>query len=207
VSATNRGDTGETGTEFYPTPEDAILPILETSLLQLPGGQWIEPCAGTGNLIKVVNRSRSDVRWLACEIDERLGAALAAALRPNLDELLPYGDFVTRQWPWSSRAAVLMMNPPFSLSSQFLEAAFARADHVLMLQRSNWFGSKARAPWLRRHCPDQFTLPTRPSFRPDGGNDNCEYSWFYWPPGDRIRRSGRLAMLDAPRSGQTSLFA
>lgn len=205
MSAKGRGVEVETGEEFNPTPREAIVPLLETPLVTLPGGIWIEPCAGTGRIVRTVNEYRQDVRWRLFELDERVGQFLVPLLRPGIDKLAPFGDFVHRPWPatWTI-ADVLIMNPPFSLTSQFLAAAFARARWVVMLQRSNWFGSQERAPWLRKFCPDQYTLAKRPSFRPDGGTDSCEYSWFVWPP-ERERRAGTLAMLDDPNNGQQAL--
>lgn len=206
MSATGRSDTGDHGEEFHPTPVEAIVPLLETQLVTLPGGIWIEPCAGTGRIVRTVNEHRSDVRWRLFELDPRVGQYLVPLVRPGVDKLAPWCDFVTRPWPaaWPL-ADVLIMNPPFSLTSQFVAAALARARWVVMLQRNNWFGSQDRAPWLRAHCPDQYTLPKRPSFRPDGGTDSCEYSWFVWPPDGRDRRSGTLAMLDSPNNGQREL--
>jgi hypothetical protein len=196
----------QTGAEFHPTPVGAILPILETDQLQLPGGIWIEPSAGTGRIIRTVNDVRDDVDWRIFELEAMFEAQLAALVRPGRDKLAPFGDFVRRHWPatWS-KADVLIMNPPFSLALDFVLAAFERAHHVLMLQSNNWHGSQDRAPWLRQFAPDMLTLPKRPSFRPDGQTDGVEYSWYYWPPGSRLRRSGRLIMLEPPRGGQQAL--
>lgn len=204
MSSKGRSDTGDTGEDYYPTPADAILPILETKLLKLPGGIWLEPCAGTGAIVRTINRVRSDVSCILCELDPRVGQHLQALVRPGRDLLLPFGDFVTREWT-SPPAAVCIMNPPFGHTTAFARAALERARVVVMLQRNSWFGTQERAPWLRRHCPDQLTLPARPSFRPDGKTDSTEYSWFHWPAGDRRRRRGMLAMLDSPRSGQAAL--
>lgn len=189
--------------EFYPTPREAIVPLLETDLVQLPGGTWIEPCAGSGRIISTVNEYRN-INWIACELNDRFDEQLRLVLRPG-DELTPYGDFVHRIWPYMT-AQVLLMNPPFSLTLQFVKAAFERAEYICCLQRTNWFGTKARAPWLREHCPDVYTLADRPSFRGDGSTDSIEYSWFVWPPGDRRRRVGRIGMLESPRAGQQDLF-
>jgi hypothetical protein len=207
VSAKGRSlSTGDHGFEFHPTPREAITPLLETSLVTLPGGVWIEPCAGTGRIVSTVNEYRSDVRWRLFELDPRVGEFLVPLVRPGIDKLAPFGDFVTRPWPASwTRADVLIMNPPFEHTSAFVAAAFERAHWVVMLQRVGWFGTQERAPWLRRFCPDQYTLPKRPSFRPDGQTDSCEYAWYVWPPGDRERRSGVLAMLDEPNNGQQML--
>lgn len=184
--------------EFYPTPRETVLALIDSPLLDLPGGRWIEPCAGTGRINTTVNMRRDDVRWLLCEIDERHRDALAATVREigdrRLDTLLPFGDFVIREWPYA-RADVCCMNPPFSHALAFVEAAMVRARTVAMLQRTNWIGP-SRAEWLRLHMPDVYQLPKRPSFTGDGSTDAAEYSWFVWPEGQHDRRVGRVAMLD-----------
>lgn len=189
--------------EFYPTPPDAIVPLLETPLLSLPGGHWIDPCVGSARIPSTVNAHRSDVTWTLCEIDERHRLAITVAMAPRSYVLLPFGDFVIREWT-TERADVLIMNPPFSHALDFVRAAFDRAGWVIMLQRIAWM-CPARASWLRKHAPDVYSLPKRPSFTGDGKTDMADYAWFVWPPGDRERRWGRVAMLDAP-SAQGDLF-
>jgi hypothetical protein len=197
--------------EFYPTPRDAIVSLMETDLISLPGGVWIEPCAGSGRIVSTVNECRQDqglehIDWIMCELNPDFDPYLRRLVRGKRDTLMPYGDFVHRDWPYPM-ADVLIMNPPFSLTFQFVMAALERARIVLCVQRQGWFGTQERSPWLTRHCPDSFQLPWRPSFRPDGKTDSCEYCWFHWPEGSvRGRRQGRLAMLDFPRKGQQSLF-
>lgn len=179
--------------EFYPTPRPAILSLLESPLIKLPGGTWLDPCAGTGRIPSTVNSYRGDVSWLLCEIDTRHEGALRQLARPSVDELLPFGDFVIRDWD-SPIADVCIMNPPFSHAQKFVEAAFDRARWVVMLQRTNWI-APARAAWLRQHAPDVYALDARPSFTGDGKTDAAEYSWFVWPPNGRNRRAGTCAML------------
>jgi len=180
--------------EFYPTPPESVDSLICSDLMALPGGTWIEPCAGTGSLIRAVNARRSDVRWIAAELNPALDSCLRPIMRP-CDQLLEYGDFLTRGWA-APMADVLCMNPPFSLTMEFIAAAMKCASWVVSLQRTNFFGSQKRAPWLREFCPDIYALPKRPSFRADGATDSIEYSWFVWPPGDRRRRTGRVAMLE-----------
>lgn len=184
--------------EFYPTPASAIQPMLDTPLVALPAGVWIDPCVGTGRIPAAVNASRADVRWLMCDIDERHRPHIEQLVRPG-DELLPFGDFVNRPWT-HERAALSMFNPPFSLALAFVLASMERADQVLMLQRLNWFGTKQRSRWLVRHCPDVYVLPERPSFTADGGTDSAEYAWFHWPAREE-RRTGTIAVLDNARQG------
>lgn len=205
MSAKGRGrDTEED--EFYPTPRNVVLSLLESTLIDLPGGLWIEPCAGTGRIIATVNAFRSDVSWRICEINDGFRPYLQMVHRPGIDIIEDFGDFVFREWPYP-KADVLIMNPPFSLTFKFVLAALDRARIVVCLQRQGWFGSVTRAPWLAQHCPDSFQLPWRPSFRPDGKTDNCEYCWFHWPENSHTgRREGRIAMLEKPQSGQQNLF-
>lgn len=184
--------------EFYPTPPDAIRSIIESPLLSLPGGVWLDPCAGTGRIPRTVNESRGDVSWILVEIDERHRPTLENLIadRPG-DALLSFGDFVIRDWR-HELASVMIFNPPFSHALDFIRVGFDRAGQLLMLQRLNWL-APARASWLRDHMPDVYVLPTRPSFTDDGSTDAAEYAWFHWPLGSTLRRSGAVAMLENPR--------
>jgi len=211
MSAKGRKKQPKNNEEFFPTPEWCVDTIILSDLLKLPGGRWIEPCAGTGNIIKAVNRLRDDVDWIVCELQEMFhDRFLRPLLRPGRDILLPPGDYVHREWPFPT-ADVLIMNPPFSLTMQFVEVSFVRAHHVLCLQRKGFFGTQSRAAWLAKYCPDDYSLWKRPSFRSDNSTDSTEYSWYYWPPdpfcrvglNHRARRTGRIAMLEPPKYQQS----
>lgn len=200
--------------EFFATPIWSIETFITSPLIKLPGGVWIEPCAGTGNIVKTINRFRTDIDWRLCELQERFRPDLEAIMRAGRDELTT-GDFVNgignfaNGSIWDEEAPiadVLIMNPPFTLTMAFVEAAFRRARHVVCLQRKGFFGTQGRAEWLRTYCPDDYTLWKRASFRSDGQTDSTEYSWFHWPPDPfdrtgidaRKRRVGQIAMLDKP---------
>lgn len=208
MSATGRKQkTTETGDEFYPTPRKAIRSLIQSPAgRDLPGGTWIDPCAGTGRIVSEVNLLRDDISWIMCELNNTFDSYLQPLLRPE-DILLPYGDFVHREWE-RPVVPVLIMNPPFSLTMDFVVAAQARANWVCCLQRQGWFGTKSRSPWLAENCPDIRQLPERPSFRPDGSTDSCEYCWFIWPPysGYDERREGYVSMLPPADYGQQELF-
>lgn len=184
--------------EFYPTPTEAILSIIESPLIDLPGGLWIDPCAGTGRIPRAVNDSRHDVSWILVEIDERHRPTLERLIDGRDDVLLPFGDFVHRKWRADHFAEVMIFNPPFSHALDFVRAGFERAGQLLMLQRLDWL-APARSSWLRSYMPDVYVLPSRPSFTGDGSTDVAEYAWFHWPLGATCRRSGAVAMLDKPR--------
>lgn len=213
MSSKGRKKQAANASEFFPTPREVVYSLVESDLVNLPGGVWIEPCAGSGQIISAVNERRDDINWIICELNEKHDASLRRVIDGRFgdfigatDEILEYGDFVSRDWK-IPKADVLIMNPPFTLTMQFLKAAFKRAEWVVCLQRQALFGSKERSSILSKHCPDVYQLPWRPSFRLDGKTDSCEYCWFVWPPSSfpRIRRSGKIAMLDMPQ-GQGELF-
>ena len=208
TGASRKRTTEANEAEWYPTPTSAILPLLECADLRLPAGVWIDPCAGTGRIPTVVNSTRADVRWLLVELDERHRPHLSVARR-NCDALLPFGDFVHREWPHPV-AEVAIMNPPFSHAQAFVEACQARARIVVMLQRRNWM-APARADWLRGNMPDEYVLAERPSFTGDGKTDAAEYSWFVWGAGGARRPTsrnvGEVRMLrPAGATKQSDLF-
>jgi hypothetical protein len=194
--------TADTGSEFYPTEPWVVEALLESPLVALPGGRWIEPCAGTGSIVRASRASRRDVTWHMHEIDPHFTDHLIAV--GDVGDRMVIGDFVSYDWQHPI-ADVAIMNPPFTLTMQFVRACMERARTVVMLQRVGWFGTPTRAPWLREHCPDVYTLPKRPSFTPDGKTDMSEYAWFVWPEGERERRVGVVAMLDMPTGGQLEI--
>jgi hypothetical protein len=204
MDAKEKKDAVEEG-EFFPTPREVVYALLESPLVELPGGQWIEPCAGTGRIISAINDIRTDIQWNVCELNLVFKRHLEGIMG-SMDNLLPFGDFVHRTWDYP-KAKVLIMNPPFSLTMQFVQAAMERAEWVVCLQRQAWFGSQGRSDWLMKHCPDSHQLSWRPSFRPDGKVDNCDYTWYVWPPGsDAGRPQGVLSMLKRPNGGQLNLL-
>ena len=192
--------------EYFPTPREVVYALLESPLVKLPGGVWIEPCVGTGRLMAAVNDKRGDIdQWLLCEINKDFKTQINRAMRPQ-DKFLGFADFVHRQWN-KPKADVLIMNPPFSLTMQFVQAGLKRARNVVCLQRQAWFGSNLRSPWLYKHSPDRHQLGWRPSFRPDGRVDNCDYNWYVWPEGSDLGRPwGISSMLPRPTGGQLQLI-
>jgi hypothetical protein len=195
MSSKGRKTQPENEEEFFETPPPSTEALIMSDLITLPPGRWIDPCAGRGSIVRTVNRIRTDVDWIIRELQPRFEPDLQqlVAGRPR-DVLLPCGDFVHMDWNFGM-ADVAILNPPFSLTMQFLEACFDRAHWIACLQRTNFFGSKGRAPWLRKYCPDIYSLPERPSFRADGSTDSIEYSWFVFPPRHE-RRTGKVAMLE-----------
>lgn len=167
MSSTGRG--GERHPQdFYATPSWCTRRLLEA--LPLPGGVWLEPCAGEGDIIKAVNEVRTDVTWLANELREECMSSIFSA--GNVRNLT-IGDILTANLP---DARVCITNPPFGIAQQVMEKLLGRYEHLIFLQRVNWLAGP-RADLFRKIRPSLYVLPNRPSFV-NGTTDSTEYGWF-----------------------------
>lgn len=186
MSATGRG-AERRADDFYATPAWCVRRLLER--LALPAGNWLEPCAGDGAIIRAVGRQ--DVTWTAVELRHEARGRLVEVV--DSTEVFVGFDFVGGDFGGTEFAAVIT-NPPFSLALPFIEHALELAPWVVMLLRLNFLASAGRAEFFREQAPDVYVLPNRPSFTDDGRTDATEYAWFVWPP-ERGRRAGRLEVL------------
>lgn len=174
MSATNRG-TERNDADFYPTPAWVTLRLLDHVVL--PGGDWLEPAAGEGHIIRAVNTARTDVRWWVRELREECGAPLRSmGLRPV------FGDFLRNEARTRKRGfPVCIGNPPFSLAQEFVEKALEQADCVLFLLRLAFLESTKREHFFKKlGVPDVLVIPERVSFTGDGKTDSTAYAWMRW---------------------------
>jgi hypothetical protein len=150
----------------YPTPDVHVKRLLE-ELLPYPDDIFLEPCKGvTENIYSKVNLPEKQKLW--AELD--LGVDYLAT------------DF--------GKVDLIITNPPFSLTEEFLRKSFSelKEDGTLCyLQRVNFLGSIKRVKfWNEIGFPEKApVLIPRPRFV-DGGSDSCEYCWFIWDYGSRF---------------------
>lgn len=195
MSATGRG-AERVENDVYNTPKWCVHRLLEG--VELPGGRWLEPTAGTGAIIRAVNEVRNDITWQAVELRETTTELQQSLmLTGHRDSLIRAGtNFL--EWPALDRTyKVAITNPPFLLAQEVITKCFDLADYVVMLLRVNFLGSDKRGDWIYEYVPDLHQLPNRPSFgrnkKGTKGTDATEYAWFVWPPGERTE--GRLTIL------------
>lgn len=188
MSSTNRGGK-RSEADFYATPAWCVRRLIDA--VDLPAGEWLEPCAGDGAIIRatVEYRALRTRKWTAVELREECRERLEDD-ETNVD---PYiGDFFTsplvdsehirRNGPQLS-FDVILTNPPFSLAMEFIRACETIATHRIFLLRLNFLGSEERSSYIRDTKPDLYVLPNRPSFVGAGKTDSIEYAWFHWHPG------------------------
>lgn len=179
--------------EDYCTPAWVVESLLDE--VQLPGGRWLEPCAGDGAIIRAVSARRSDVAWAACEIREECRDPLVAI--PSVERAV-IGDFFE---PASLSAImdlgqfdVIITNPPYSVAEDFVNVCLPLAKLTIMLLRLPFLEGAERAVFWRKRMPNVYVLPNRPSFT-GGGTDATAYAWFIWH-GHDPREYGVIRVLE-----------
>jgi hypothetical protein len=190
MSSTNRGGQ-RTEADYYPTPAWCVHRLLEE--VDLPGGQWLEPAAGTGMLIEAVNAVRRDIQWRAVELRDACESPLSRVVGPSGQVSIM--DFLQVAPPDSEQeCTVIITNPPYSRAMPMIEHSLEfGARFIVMLLRLNFLASESRATFMRQHSPDVYVLPNRPSFS-GHGTDSIDYAWFVWH-GRQQRDQGKLLVL------------
>ena len=162
--------------ENYPTPLWCVDRLLEA--VHLPGGTWLEPCAGHGQIIQAVNCLRDDVAWEVFEIRRECQASLEALVGSGRTHI---GDFFTEVRD-AGAFDVVLSNTPFTQTTRFVETSLGLASIVVTFQRLDFVGSQRRSRLMTEHPPDVYVIPERVSFSADGANDYSYMAWFVWPP-------------------------
>jgi hypothetical protein len=188
MSATNRGEE-RYDFDDYPTPNWCVHRMLDKMKPYLHGDFWIDPCAGSGSLIKAVNSHYAvpKLNWHANDIQavnkEPLLRLASWANISDITHWLP-DDELPKYDVW-------ITNPPYNLAREVIEVGMQHAKTVAMLLRLNFLGSKARHPWISTHMPKYIgVLPDRPAFRVSKktgklGTDATEYAWMVWQAWDQ----------------------
>lgn len=181
MSATGRNREGRerVSGDVYETPGWCVRGIAHylwtPGLLSGGGGVVLDPCAGSGGVLREALAFDPWVKVKGFEVD------------PAIDRP-PFGEWIVRdalaEGSWG-RPALILTNPPYALAEAFIDRALSEVwegGTVAMLLRLNYLGSQKRAEFHREHPSDVFVLSRRPSFR-HGGTDATEYAWFVWGAG------------------------
>lgn len=156
-----RSDMTRIGRDFYPTPREAVEPLLP----YLPAQPWfIEPCAGNGRLIAHLKAHGHRCHY-ACDIEPRApGIATADVL--FFGNILPCTEMIITNPPWKRellhpmidifrRQAItwLLLDADWMHTVQAIQF-MEYCDRVVSVGRVKWFGNSAQsgkdnAAWYR----------------------------------------------------------
>lgn len=161
----NRSAIDRSKTDFYETPEDvtvALLDFLEGRGL-LYSDIW-EPACGRGKMADVV-RSRGYTVVCTDLYDHGYGESGVDFLKEN------------RACDW------IITNPPFSQATEFIKHALEMERKCAFLVKSQFWHAKSRLGLFREH-PPAYVLPL--TWRPDflygakSGSPTMECCWVVW---------------------------
>lgn len=193
MSSTRRRKSNSQSNANYPTPRWCIERFLEEHIDKFDAGDnWIEPAAGDGTIIDMVNRYRDGIVWTAIDIRDTTPALQSIGL--SLEEIhigdffkLLHSDLRARRWD------VAILNPPFHLTLDFVMRCRGIAQYVVIFQSLNFLGSEERNKWIQSDVPDIYVIPDRVSHTGDGKTDSVYSAWQVWGP--RPQAGGELYVL------------
>jgi hypothetical protein len=200
MSAANRNGRARREFDRYRSRPYMVHALLDALPADFPTeGQFWEPAAGEGDIVRPVLYRRPAVRWTATEIDPACRPYLRAAGCAEVE----IADTFSRIRRYANRFRVIWTNPPFDTAESFFSELVTQNPRawIILLQRINFLASARRSPFFRRHPPDLYVLPERPRFE-HGRSDQTEYAWFVYPPEAHLgaqregRRSGSLIVLE-----------
>jgi hypothetical protein len=184
TSGNNSGD--RRALDHYPTPPDVTVALME--FLKLPPCRIWEPAAGQGAMSEVLKKYGHIVTSSDIKFND-------------------YVDFATDYLVMKPIPAdAIITNPPFNLSSDFIEKAIGEAKVVAMVLKSQYWHAKKRSELFEKH-PPAWVLPL--TWRPDflngekGGAPTMEIVWTVWIEG---QTDTRYRLLKKPTGKQLNIF-
>ena len=154
--------TGRRSRDFYPTPPEATIALLD--FLNIPAGAKIWECAcGSGEMSKTIEAEGYKV--ISSDIEDR-GFGTCGI------------DFVT--YRKSDPFEWIITNPPFVLAEQFIRKAWEYEKPFAFLLKIK-FWNAARRVRLFEECRPSYILPL--TWRPDftgGGASLMDMLWTVW---------------------------
>ncbi len=163
-------------------------------LLRDPAARLLEPCAGDGAIIRVVESLVAGAdrkNWVANDINFRAVARLR-----EQGIYTAHGDalaFKLDLGVHDAHIAVAITNPkylanfPLKLARHLMTQPRPPAFFA-MLCRITLLETPARAKFFREFPPHVYVLPERVSYTGDGQSDNAGAAWFVFRPGQTDSR-------------------
>ena len=163
----NKSAIDRSKTEFYPTPREVTMALL--NYLNIPKGSAIwEPACGEGHMAEAMRESGYNV--IATELYDR-GYGLTGINYLNY-------PFLNCDW--------IITNPPFNRSIEFIEQSIKHGKPFALLLKSQYWHSRSRLNIFNQFKP-QAVLPL--TWRPDflfgqkSGSPTMEVLWTVWGAG------------------------
>lgn len=183
--------------DYYSTPTEEVVNILEILNLPLQGATVLEPSCGGGHMIEGIAKFTQNI--IGTDIKDRGYANSNFELKYEL-------DYLDDEYPYN-RADYVIMNPPFKLIEPFVMRSLEIAEKgVLMFGRLQFLEGEGRYKNIFSIAPptDVYVYVDRVACYKNGDTsikpDSIQaYAWYYWDktkPYENtkvhwIRRSGK----------------
>lgn len=163
--------------DFYPTPRDVTMSLLNTEAVALPSSTVVwEPCAGNGAIVNVLREQGYVVR--TSDIKQYEGFVLDDTVSLYSLDAYPFstGQHIT-----------LITNPPYEDSRDFIAHALslANVDEWWFLLRHEWDAPAKSLPLVQHeHFMGKYVLKKRPRWI-EGTTTapRFPYAWYRWQRG------------------------
>lgn len=171
---TGSGKTKRRELDFYPTPPECTIALLDFISPARGSSVW-EPACGDGSMSKVIERYGLNVRSSDISSDS-YGQSGVDFLNPNIPEHPVRYDFI-------------ITNPPFNKSEEFIKKSLELSRTVCMLLKCQYWHSKKRLS-LFTNNPPAFILPLtwRPNFMFNTlkkSSPTMDVAWTVWIRGHK----------------------
>lgn len=149
----NKRNNAKNDFDFYETPTQTIESLCKWLISNgYQSERFYDPCVGRGQILKTLRAngfkslSGSDLR-----ADNIYGTGGVDFLNDCTNDLSCNGNII--------------MNPPFNLSLEFLQASLHETNKdIFLLQRLDWLSSKSRQQVMNQHLQGVLVLASRPTF-------------------------------------------
>lgn len=176
AGSTNRRSIPRSADDHYPTPLEAVYPLIASGILDSPPLMIWEPACGEGHISRVLTAAGHQV--VSSNLIDRGYGAVGV-------------DFLATT---KTCAPCVVTNPPYALAQQFVEHAIALpgVNLALFLLRTKFVESRRRARLFLEHPPARiWQFIDRPVFY-SGDVDKAEqpgwnteaFAWFEWRPSE-----------------------
>lgn len=155
--------------DYYPTPAWMTRALIR----RVHPFDVIEPCAGDGAIVKVLERNGVDV-VATNDLDpsRECETHLDAADPASWDELCIANPY------WG------VTNLPFDLADRIVPLAVKNLQHFATILRLSWLEpTAARQRFLAAHPPCTLIVMPRWDFKGRGATDSVTSAWFIWEKG------------------------
>lgn len=164
--------------DYYSTPTEEVINILEKTRLPLQDATVLEPCCGGGHMIEGIGKFTTNI--IGTDIKNR------GYTNPNI-ELQYELDYLADDYPYNTVDYVIM-NPPFKLIEPFVMRSLEIAEKgVLMFGRLQFLEGEGRYKNIFSVAPptDVYVYVDRVACFKNGDisikPDSIQaYAWYYW---------------------------